>query len=259
MTEILDTVMPPRLAPSVAEARRVIACPSCGASALSDNSHCVACGVPLPTFGADSSHVLAERRHLTVMFCDIVGSTALAARLDPQDFHDVIGAYSHAVAETVARFDGFVSHFMGDGVLACFGYPQAQGDDAERAVRAGLAMIKAVARLPVPEPIEIRVGIATGLAIVGAVVREGDLRLRPVLGETPNLAARLQAIATPGTIAVSTATRERIGDSFECLYLGAVELRGFADSRRAWLVLGEDVAEHCETGYTRAPLRAAAG
>jgi len=144
----------------------------------------------------------AERRHLTVMFCDIVGSTALAARLDPQDFHDVIGAYSRAVSETVSRFDGFVSHFMGDGVLACFGYPRAEGDDAERAVRAGLALIRAVARLPVPEPLGVRVGVATGLVIVGALVREGDLRLRPVLGETPNLAARLQAVARPGTIAV---------------------------------------------------------
>lgn len=259
MTEAMEAIMPPRPSPSVAEARRVVACPSCGASALSDNRHCVACGVPLPTFGTDSSHVLAERRHLTVMFCDIVGSTALAARLDPQDFHDVIGAYGRAVSETVSRFDGFVSHFMGDGVLACFGYPRAEGDDAERAVRAGLALIRAVARLPVPEPLEVRVGVATGLVIVGALVREGDLRLRPVLGETPNLAARLQAVAKPGTIAVSAATRERIGDSFECLYLGAVELRGFVDSRRAWLVLGEDAADRCQTRCTRVLARAAAG
>ncbi len=188
-------------------------------------TECAACG--------------AERCRLTVMFCDLVGSTALSSRLDPEDFHDLIGAYGRAVAETVARHGGFVSHFMGDGVLACFGYPETREDDAERAVRAGLALIRAMASLPTPEPLEVRVGVATGLVIVGALVNEGDLRLRPVLGETPNLAARLQSVARPGAVAISAATRDMIGDSFECLYLGPVQLRGFADPRRSWLVLGE--------------------
>jgi len=178
----------------------------------------------------------AERCRLSVLFCDLVDSTGLAARLEPEELHDVIRAYSRAVVAAVARYDGFVAHFLGDGVLACFGYPQARMDDAERAVRAGLALVREVACLPTPVPLQIRVGIASGIAVIGALVSEGDLRLRPILGETPNLAARLQSVARPGTLAISAATRERIGDGFECQYLGTVDLKGFAEALRAWLV-----------------------
>ena len=127
------------------------------------------------------------------MFCDLVGSTALSTRLDPEDLRELIGDYHRAVAETVGRFDGFVAKYMGDGVLIYFGYPQAHEDDAERAVRAGLAVIEAVGRLPAREDLRVRLGIATGLAVVGDLIGEGAAQERGVVGETPNLAARLQA------------------------------------------------------------------
>ena len=136
----------------------------------------------------------AERRQLTVMFCDLVGSTALSTRYDPEDLRELIGDYHRAVAETVGRFDGFVAKYMGDGVLIYFGYPQAHEDDAERAVRAGLAVIEAVGRLPARQDLRVRLGIATGLAVVGDLIGEGAAQERGVVGETPNLAARLQAL-----------------------------------------------------------------
>src|SRR5215470_6501720 len=137
----------------------------------------------------------AERRQLTVMFCDLVGSTALSTRHDPEDLRELIGDYHRAVAETVGRFDGFVAKYMGDGVLIYFGYPQAHEDDAERAVRAGLAVIEAVGRLPARQHLNVRLGIATGLAVVGDLIGEGAAQERGVVGETPNLAARLQGLA----------------------------------------------------------------
>src|SRR5215471_7727698 len=136
----------------------------------------------------------AERRQLTVMFCDLVGSTALSARLDPEDMRSVIGAYHKGVAETVTRFDGFVAKYMGDGVLIYFGYPHAHEDDAERAVRAGLALINAVGKLRIQEPLRVRIGVATGVVVVGDIVGSGEAQERGVVGETPNLAARLQGI-----------------------------------------------------------------
>jgi class 3 adenylate cyclase len=134
----------------------------------------------------------AERRQLTVMFCDLVGSTPLSTRFDPEDLRDIIGAYHRCVAEMVARFAGFVAKYMGDGVLIYFGYPQAHEDDAERAVRAGLAVIEAVGKLPGREDLRVRLGIASGLAVVGDLIGEGAAQERGVVGETPNLAARLQ-------------------------------------------------------------------
>jgi class 3 adenylate cyclase len=158
----------------------------------------------------------AERRQLTVMFCDLIGSTALSARLDPEDLRDVIGAYHRAVAEIVARFDGFVSRYMGDGVLVYFGYPQAHEDDAERAVRAGLGAIDAVGRLNVQSvELQARVGIATGLVVVGDLIGEGSAQEQSVVGETPNLAARLQALAEPDAVVIAAATRRLVGDLFE--------------------------------------------
>src|SRR5271163_70705 len=140
----------------------------------------------------------AERRQLTVMFCDLVGSTALATRLDPEDLSEVIAAYHRAVAQIVAGLDGFVAKYMGDGVLVYFGYPRAHEDDAERAVRAGLGVIDAVGRLDVKSvKLQARVGIATGLVVGGDRIGEGSAREQSVVGETPNLAARLQALAEP--------------------------------------------------------------
>src|SRR5205085_222950 len=139
------------------------------------------------------AHADAERRQLTVMFCDLLGSTALSARLDPEDLRDVIAAYHRAVADIVKSFDGFLAKYMGDGVLVYFGYPRAHEDDAERAVRAGLGVTDAVGRLDVKSvKLQARIGIATGLVVVGDLIGEGSAQEQSVVGETPNLAARLQ-------------------------------------------------------------------
>src|SRR5262245_54080744 len=175
----------------------------------------------------------AERRQLTVMFTDLVGSTALSTKLDPEDLRAVIGAYHKCVAETVARFDGFVANYMGDGVLIDFGYPQAHEDDAERAARAGLALIEAVHRLTTAEPLQVRIGISTGLVVVGDSVGSGEAQERGVVGETPNLAARLQAVAAPNTFVIGPTTRRLLGDLFEYQDLGGVEAKGFAAPVRA--------------------------
>jgi predicted ATPase/class 3 adenylate cyclase len=179
----------------------------------------------------------AERRQLTVMFTDLVGSTALSTKLDPEDMRTVIGAYHKCVAETVARFDGFVAKYMGDGVLVYFGYPQAHEDDAERAVWAGLALAEAVGKLRVHEPLEVRMGVATGLVVVGDLVGSGEAQERGVVGETPNLAARLQGIAAPNTVVIAEGTRRLLGDLFELQDLGAIDLKGLAASVRAWAAL----------------------
>src|SRR6516165_7326341 len=146
-------------------------------------------------------HDAAERRQLTVMFCDLVGSTALSVRFDPEELRDEIRAYQNTVSGVVARYDGFVAKFMGDGVLAYFGYPRAHEDDAERAVRAGLEIVAAVTRLETrgTERLAVRIGIATGLVVVGDLIGEGSAQEQSVVGETPNLAARLQALAEPDT------------------------------------------------------------
>ncbi len=185
---------------------------------------------------------VAERRQLTVMFCDLVGSTALAARLDPEDLREIIAAYHRAVAEIVAGFDGFVAKYMGDGVLAYFGYPRAHEDDAERAVRAGLGVIDAVARLDVKSvKLQARVGIATGLVVVGDLIGEGPAQEQSVVGETPNLAARLQALAEPDAVVIAAGTRRLVGDLFEYRDLGAVEVKGIAGPVPAWQVLRPSV------------------
>ena len=145
----------------------------------------------------------AERRQVTVMFSDLVGSTALSARMDPEDLREVISAYQKCVAETVQRFGGFVAKYMGDGVLVYFGYPQAHEDDAERAVRAGLELIEAVGGLKSGAPLQTRVGIATGLVVVGDLIGSGEAQERGIVGETPNLAARLQGAAEPNTVVIA--------------------------------------------------------
>ena len=180
----------------------------------------------------------AERRQLTVMFCDLVGSTELSARLDPEDLREVITAYHRAVAEIVAEFDGCVAKYMGDGVLVYFGYPLAHEDDAEHAVRAGLGVIETVGRLDVKSlMLQARVGIATGLVVVGDLIGEGSAQEQSVVGETPNLAARLQALAVPDTVVIAANTRRLVGDLFEYRDLGAVEVKGLAARIPAWQVL----------------------
>ena len=172
------------------------------------------------------------------MFCDLVGSTALSSRLDPEDLREVIAAYHRAVAESVAEFDGFVAKYMGDGVLVYFGYPRAHEDDAERAVRAGLGVIDAVGRLDVKSvKLQARVGIATGLVVVGDLIGEGSAQEQSVVGETPNLAARLQALAEPDAVVIAAGTRRLVGDLFEYRDLGAVEVKGIAAPVPAWQVL----------------------
>ena len=180
----------------------------------------------------------AERRQLTVMFCDLVGSTALASRLDPEDLRQVIAAYQSCVAEVISRYDGFVAKYMGDGVLVYFGYPRAHEDDAERTVRAGLGVIDAVCRLDVKSAeLQARVGIATGLVVVGDLIGEGSAREQSVVGETPNLAARLQALAEPDSVVIAASTRRLVGDLFEYESLGEVEIKGLAAGVPAWQVL----------------------
>jgi class 3 adenylate cyclase len=178
-----------------------------------------------------------------VLFCDLVGSTALAARRDPEDMREVIGAYHRCVGATVARFEGFVARYMGDGVLVYFGYPQAHEDDAERAVRAGLALVEAIGQLPTPEPLQARVGIATGLVVVGDLITSDDGHERGVVGTTPNLAARLQAAASPGAVIIARSTRRLVGNLFELRDLGAVQAKGFDSPVPAWQVLREGSLE----------------
>jgi class 3 adenylate cyclase/predicted ATPase len=185
----------------------------------------------------------AERRQVTVMFSDLVGSTALSARMDPEDLREVISAYQKCVAETVRRCGGFVAKYMGDGVLIYFGYPQAHEDDTERAVRAGLELIAAVTALKSPVPLQTRVGIATGLVVVGDLIGSGEAQEHGIIGETPNLAARLQGIAEPNMAVIAEGTRRLLGNLFEFEELGAKDLKGIAGPVRAWAALRASSAE----------------
>jgi len=183
----------------------------------------------------------AERRQLTVMFIDLVGSTALSGRLDPEDMRDVIRAYQDRCAGVITRFDGYVAKFMGDGILAYFGYPRAHEDDGERAVRAGLAIMQAMAGMTTSDgaPLEARIGIATGLVVVGDLVGEGSSQEEAVVGETPNLAARLQGLAEPGQVAIAAATRRLLGADFALDDLGEHMLKGIALPTAVFSVVGE--------------------
>ena len=257
-------------------------CPSCQAQVLGDKRFCVECGAPMPLpcpscgnlnpqtakFCGDCGAKLdasttsaprpapsreaapkhptspAERRQLTVMFCDLVGSTALSSRLDPEDIREVIGAYHRCIAEVVGRFEGFVAKYMGDGVLVYFGWPHADEADAERAVRAALATLEAIAQVaPTGERLAVRIGLATGLAVIGDLLGIGAAQEQVVVGETPNLAARLQSLAEPGWAVIDAETRRRIGGLFDCRELGAVHLKGLPGPLPAWQVLGEAVVQ----------------
>jgi predicted ATPase/class 3 adenylate cyclase len=187
----------------------------------------------------------AGRRQLTVMFCDLVGSSALSARLDLEDLRAVMGTYHRCIAEVVARNEGVIARYMGDGVLAYFGYPQAHEDDAEQATRAGLALVDAVASLrtdPATE-LQVRVGIATGMVVVGDLTGEGSAQEQTVIGETPNLAARLQTFTNPGTVLISESTHRLTDGHFEFRNLGPVALKGWAEPIPAWQVLGTTEVE----------------
>ena len=171
--------------------------------------------VSSPTQPEQKPQDTAERRQVTVMFSDLVGSTALSARMDPEDLSEVISAYQKCVADIVQRFGGFVAKYMGDGVLIYFGYPQAHEDDAERAVRAGLELVPAIGALKTHAPLKTRVGIATGLVVVGDLIGSGASQEQAIVGETPNLAARLQGIAEPNTVVLAESTRKLVGNLFD--------------------------------------------
>jgi class 3 adenylate cyclase/tetratricopeptide (TPR) repeat protein len=196
-----------------------------------------------PTGDSGSLETTAERRPLSVMFCDLVGSTALSSRLDPEDLREVIRTYQACVAATIRQFDGFIARYVGDGALIYFGWPEARETDAERAVRAGLAVAAAVSEGPVHgEPLQVRVGIATGLVVIGEPIGSGDSRQQTAVGETPNLAARLQGLAGAGQVVIDAATRRQIGGLFECQGLGTVELKGLPAPVQAWQAVRENRA-----------------
>src|SRR5207344_2246741 len=204
-------------------------------------------------------HDTAERRQVTVMFSDLVGSTALSARMDPEDLREVISAYQKCVTETVQRFGGFVAKYMGDGALVYFGYPQAHEDDAERAVRAGLELIQAVEGLKSSAPLQTRVGIATGLVVVGDLIGKGSAEEQTIVGETPNLAARLQGIAEPNTVVIAESTRKLLGNLFELQDLGAKEVKGIAEPVRVWAAVRPSAVESRFEAFHGAELTALVG
>jgi class 3 adenylate cyclase/predicted ATPase len=194
-------------------------------------------GTPKPTAATLQPNDTAEFRQVTVMFSDLVGSTALSARMDAEDLREVISAYQNCVAETVSRFGGFVAKYMGDGVLIYFGYPQAHEDDAERAVRAGLELVSAVSNQKTRAVLQTRVGIATGLVVVGDLIGSGSAQEQAIVGETPNHAARLQGIAEPNTVVIAENTRKLLGNLFELEDLGVKDLKGIPVPANAWAAL----------------------
>jgi class 3 adenylate cyclase/tetratricopeptide (TPR) repeat protein/ribosomal protein L40E len=235
-----------------------IACSKCGSQSPSHAKFCRECGASLAARAVEDvapfllmeppvrepAGMLPERRQLTVLFCDLVGSTAMSIRLDPEDLRDVIGAYHRCVAETVLRFDGFVARYMGDGALIYFGYPHGHEDNAERAVRAALALVSNIGKLELRiGRLQSRIGIATGLVVVGEMVNAGAAREQMALGEAPNLAARLQTLATPDTIVIAENTRRLVGGLFDYRELGEIPLKGFEDPVRAWQVIGKKHVE----------------
>jgi class 3 adenylate cyclase len=252
-------------------------CPRCGATVANNRKFCGDCGTPLPwqcsacggenpadkrfcgdcgaTRGAApdaarpaaaaAAAPLPERRLLSVMFVDLVGSTAISERLDPEDFREVIAAYHGTVTGLVTRFDGFVARYMGDGVLVYFGYPQAHEADAERAIRAALTILEAVACLTTragpPGTLGVRIGIDTGFVVAGDLIGSGASLESMVVGNTPNFAAHLQMAAEPGTVVISEATRLLVGGLFEYRERALSDLKGRRGVRRAWVVLEENL------------------
>ena len=193
----------------------------------------------------ETTQATAERRQLTVLFCDLAGSTAMSARLDPEDMRDVIRAYQDICSGVIARYDGYLAKFMGDGVLAYFGFPHAHEDDAERAVRAGLDLGDAIAKVQTRdgEVLKTRIGIATGIVVVGDLVGQGSAQEQAVIGDTPNLAARLQARAEPSAVLIADQTRRLLGNAFELKSVDLRNLKGLDAPVRAWTVLREAETE----------------
>jgi len=228
-----------------------LACPACHHAHDPGAKFCVQCGAKLPErLGEPARPVvanaspIAERRQVTVVFCDLVDSTVLSGRLDPEDLRAVIGAYQRCCSKVIRDNGGFVAKYLGDGILAYFGYPRAYEDACERAVRAGLAVIQAVAKLQAAgEPLAARVGIATGLVVVGDLIGEGAAQEQAVAGETPNLAARMQTLAEPGSVVIAASTRRLLGALFDYRDLGPVALRGFAEPVAAFQVLRSSAME----------------
>ena len=229
-------------------------CALCGSTNPASAKFCLECGHKLPASGLDAagsavtdtvtpqtSQLAAspERRQLTVLFCDLVGSTALSARLDPEDMREIMTAYHRRCTEVIGKSGGFVAKYMGDGVLAYFGYPQAHEDGAERAVRCGLALVEPTSRPPTSHgtALQVRIGIATGVVVVGDLIGEGAAQEQGVVGETPNLAARLQTLAEPGQVVIAPSTRRLTSGLFKYRDLGKVRLKGLADPIQAWQVL----------------------
>src|SRR3989449_7316080 len=189
-------------------------CPQCQADNLLTSNFCRKCGTPLTRQTPASSKAEAERRQLTVMFCDLVGSTALSEQLDPEKLREVVRAYQQVSAEVINRFEGHIAQYLGDGLLVYFGYPVAHEDDAQRAVRTGLGIVEEMQKLNMrlKHPVQVRIGVHTGLVVVGEM-GGGGKREQLALGDTPNIAARLQGIAEPDTVVISAATY-RLGEGF---------------------------------------------
>jgi len=229
-------------------------CPQCGAENSDGNKFCGQCGTLLGAAdGAPpepsppqppAAEQEAERRHLTIMFCDLADSTALSEQYDPEDLKDVISDFQKMCAAEIETFGGFIARYMGDGILVYFGYPTAHENDPERSMRAGLRIAAGIAALE-PRPglrLHVRVGIATGSVVAGEIIGEGASEEHAVLGVTPNLAARLQSLAPPDGVVISDATHRLCAGFFEFDDLGLHSLKGIAEPRQAWQVTGESVA-----------------
>ena len=214
-------------------------CPACGDTAHERARFCARCGAPLPDASVTLPTAEAERRRLSVLLCDLVGSTPLSGRLDPEELALVIRSYQARVAVAIARFGGYLARYVGDGVLCYFGWPESSETDAERAVRAALAVLSALEGPVRGEKLQVHIGVATGVVVVGEPAGFGDARRQTAIGATPNLAARLQDIAEPDSIVIDDVTRRQIGGLFTCRDLGELSLSGFPTPMRAWRVLGE--------------------
>jgi class 3 adenylate cyclase/tetratricopeptide (TPR) repeat protein len=241
-------------------------CPACGESSHEGARFCTACGTPLPVrcaacqgvnphdarFCANCGARLfvaaenltaaaseAERRQLSVMLCDLVGSTPLSGRLDPEELAEVTRIYQSRIAGVIAEFGGYIARYVGDGILSYFGWPEGEEVNAERAVRASLAAVSALAVPIRGEKLQVHIGIATGTVVIGELIGSGDARHQAAFGETPNLAARLQEIAEPDCIVIDDTTRRQIGGLFTCRDLGQLALKGFRLPARAWRVIEE--------------------
>jgi len=220
-------------------------CPKCGSAAPASVGFCTQCGASLdgvnPNPGINAQYPSAERRRLTVMFCDLVGSTELSGQLDPEELHDLTRQYQRVCADVTARHSGYVAQYLGDGLLVFFGYPVAHEDDARRAVRAGLEIVSAISGLStrLAKMLQVRIAVHTGLAVVGRLGDGSDPDAMAIVGETPNIAARLQTIAEPGTVIISAPTFRLVEGFFHCRSLGAPTLKGVLEPIELYSVLGE--------------------